>query len=223
MSELPAWLQRLDAALEALPKDRDAMGLSCLDGYLTGVAVSPESIAPEEWLPHVGRGPNAAEGDHPLPPELVKSVMQLHREIAERLRRSNGCLPLFAFDDDDEVLWEDWVGGFVEAMHLREEAWQAIVDGEDERAAEAVSGLLLLESLARVGGAETEIDMSQEQEEALLEDAPDLIPAWVEDLHAARRRRPVWVSGAVEKPGRNAPCPCGSGKKYKQCCGHGVS
>ena len=21
------------------------------------------------------------------------------------------------------------------------------------------------------------------------------------------------------KPKRNAPCPCGSGKKYKQCCG----
>lgn len=22
-----------------------------------------------------------------------------------------------------------------------------------------------------------------------------------------------------EKPGRNSPCPCGSGKKYKRCCG----
>ena len=24
---------------------------------------------------------------------------------------------------------------------------------------------------------------------------------------------------ADKKPGRNAPCPCGSGKKYKKCCG----
>ena len=24
---------------------------------------------------------------------------------------------------------------------------------------------------------------------------------------------------SVEKIGRNAPCPCGSGKKYKKCCG----
>ncbi|MEE1721278.1 SEC-C metal-binding domain-containing protein, partial [Pseudomonas aeruginosa] len=23
-----------------------------------------------------------------------------------------------------------------------------------------------------------------------------------------------------EKPGRNDPCPCGSGKKFKQCCLH---
>jgi hypothetical protein len=26
-------------------------------------------------------------------------------------------------------------------------------------------------------------------------------------------------SDVVEKPGRNAPCPCGSGRKYKHCCG----
>ncbi|MBO6202420.1 MAG: SEC-C domain-containing protein, partial [Selenomonas sp.] len=24
---------------------------------------------------------------------------------------------------------------------------------------------------------------------------------------------------AAEKIGRNDPCPCGSGKKYKNCCG----
>ena len=27
---------------------------------------------------------------------------------------------------------------------------------------------------------------------------------------------------ADEKIGRNDPCPCGSGKKYKQCCGRNV-
>ena len=30
---------------------------------------------------------------------------------------------------------------------------------------------------------------------------------------------PVEPIQAKEKPNRNAPCPCGSGKKYKQCCG----
>lgn len=24
----------------------------------------------------------------------------------------------------------------------------------------------------------------------------------------------------MKKPGRNEPCPCGSGKKYKKCCSH---
>ena len=30
---------------------------------------------------------------------------------------------------------------------------------------------------------------------------------------------PVEPIQAVGKPKRNEPCPCGSGKKYKQCCG----
>ena len=31
-----------------------------------------------------------------------------------------------------------------------------------------------------------------------------------------KNRTPV---RAAKKPGRNDPCPCGSGKKYKKCCG----
>lgn len=30
---------------------------------------------------------------------------------------------------------------------------------------------------------------------------------------------PVEPISAEEEPGRNDPCPCGSGKKYKKCCG----
>ena len=26
-------------------------------------------------------------------------------------------------------------------------------------------------------------------------------------------------TASVRPPGRNDPCPCGSGKKYKRCCG----
>jgi len=34
------------------------------------------------------------------------------------------------------------------------------------------------------------------------------------------QKKPIKVG---KKIGRNAPCPCGSGKKYKNCCGRGVS
>jgi preprotein translocase subunit SecA len=36
-----------------------------------------------------------------------------------------------------------------------------------------------------------------------------------EDKSKALKKQPK----KVEKIGRNDPCPCGSGKKYKQCCG----
>lgn len=32
-------------------------------------------------------------------------------------------------------------------------------------------------------------------------------------------RQPSSGAAASRRPGRNAPCPCGSGKKYKNCCG----
>ena len=32
---------------------------------------------------------------------------------------------------------------------------------------------------------------------------------------------PVEPIHSDAKPKRNDPCPCGSGKKYKQCCGRG--
>ncbi|MBW2373532.1 MAG: SEC-C domain-containing protein, partial [Deltaproteobacteria bacterium] len=42
---------------------------------------------------------------------------------------------------------------------------------------------------------------------------------------AAGRGRPAAAGGAggsrPGKVGRNDPCPCGSGKKYKKCCGAG--
>ena len=37
--------------------------------------------------------------------------------------------------------------------------------------------------------------------------------------HAAGERKSVEPIKVEQKVGRNQPCPCGSGKKYKQCCG----
>jgi preprotein translocase subunit SecA len=31
--------------------------------------------------------------------------------------------------------------------------------------------------------------------------------------------KPATFKRTTRKVGRNDPCPCGSGKKYKQCCG----
>jgi preprotein translocase subunit SecA len=37
--------------------------------------------------------------------------------------------------------------------------------------------------------------------------------------HGDDAERPETVRREGKKIGRNAPCPCGSGKKYKKCCG----
>ena len=48
-----------------------------------------------------------------------------------------------------------------------------------------------------------------------------------EKIAAYQKARVAWVEqeeflkmlGSLQKAARNSPCPCGSGKKYKRCCG----
>jgi preprotein translocase subunit SecA len=57
------------------------------------------------------------------------------------------------------------------------------------------------------------------KQEALTYSAPSL-DASPKESGAAKAAKTATVTGTKE-PSRNAPCPCGSGKKYKFC--HGVS
>jgi len=49
--------------------------------------------------------------------------------------------------------------------------------------------------------------------------AKEKAPAPSPMAEAAKRKEAVAVGKAGSKVGRNDPCPCGSGKKYKKCCG----
>ena len=61
----------------------------------------------------------------------------------------------------------------------------------------------------------------------LLMNMSNAMPTWVNngwaptELHEAFTGKKTFYNedGSVMKVGRNDPCPCGSGKKYKKCCG----
>ena len=44
-------------------------------------------------------------------------------------------------------------------------------------------------------------------------------PFWADIDRFTHQPKSPSVASAPLKPGRNDPCPCGSGKKYKKCCG----
>ena len=50
------------------------------------------------------------------------------------------------------------------------------------------------------------------------------LPEW-DDIYSAEKCREIREKWRLDKQavsnkvGRNDPCPCGSGKKYKKCCG----
>jgi uncharacterized protein len=220
MSDLPRHLKLLDKLLLDFPGE--PMLLSELDGFLTGVIVCPELIMPGEWLPQiwgVEDGESVFENSGQAE-RMIGLVMEHYNTIAYGLNGSSGELaPLFEVDTrHNETLWELWIDGFDRAMDLRPDAWtKLLASDEDTRA--ALGGLMTLAEISH-----NECKLPKEEIDDLTEKAPDLIPSWVEALHEWRLRYHTsdvqrFRSAPSAKVGRNDPCPCGSEKKYKKCCG----
>ena len=210
-------LTRLAARLDALPADCDAMQLSELDGFLTGIVVSPEAIPPSEWLPAIwgGDGGEPAFTSKNDLEEFFRLVLNHYDSIAVGLMDGGeGRQPIFDVDGD-EVLWETWISGFETAMALRPDSWRAILDSDDDEAASAFS---FMAALAMIADGATSEELEGAKVDEISAEAPEFIPDCVQTLAAWRLARHDAAGPAGRtKVGRNDPCPCGSGKKYKKC------
>ena len=225
MTSLPRYLQQLDAKLSALgTTDSEPMLLTELNGFMAGILVCPHLVMPREWLPVVlGQedGSLGAFDDEKAVQETVKLVLEHYNAVSRDLHgRHNGYRPVFDVDErHDETLWELWASGFGRAMAMRPESWAAITQTDDQGAMLALAGMTALVSIA---DDETGTAYEEEKIAALTEEAPDLIPEWVEALNLWRLQHTTdqaTMPVKSVKVGRNEACPCGSGKKYKKCCG----
>lgn len=218
---MPSRLRRLDDALADLPLD-EPMLLTELDGFLTGILVCPELIMPAEWLQSVWGSDESGGAPFDDPADVqwfADAVLARYNEIARDLGRGK-LQPIFDVDErNGEVLWELWIDGFAEAMGLRPEVWAALNASRDADVRMAIASMSTLIAVARNEG-----DLDSMQINALADRGRSDIIDGVLRLHAARLRStgvPTSVPSGerAAKVGRNDPCPCGSGKKFKRCCG----
>ena len=222
MSGLSRRLKQLDEELLALGEE--TMLLEELDGFIAGLLVCPDLIKPGEWLPIIWNRDSADQQpafdnlDHVN--RVLGLVMEHYNSVARTLmERPDRYSPLFSVDTrNGDVLWELWIEGFEKAVALRPAAWKKLLDADVDTAA-AMSGMLMLADIAR---GEKEV----KDRDTLLAAAPDKIADWVVTLNEWRLANtepaqddPRIVTVPRKKVGRNEPCPCGSGKKYKKCCG----
>jgi uncharacterized protein len=215
----PVDLEALDQFLMSDASPEDCMQLSDLDGFLTGIAIGPELVMPSEWLPAIWGGDEPVFESMEQAQTVIGTIMGRYNEILRELDTDpEGYEPVFWEGPDGEVIAADWAEGFVDAIRLRPEAWRPLL--EDREAL-----ILLMPILALCGDAEggSPLELDPEEDADLLAQAPDLIPACVVGMHGfwkERRGQPKAGSGRVKsaKVGRNDPCPCGSGRKYKRCC-----
>lgn len=171
-------LHALEEALRSFAAVDEGFFVSDFDGFCTGLIVSPQMIPPSEWLPVVWGAPQPLEFENEQEMEAALDLIMAHyNEVAIALSPPSFKLaPIYEQDTrTDEMLWEGWVFGFEQAMRLRPDGWQEIVESGDEEA--AASSVLLMLELYNISDGKSEL--SAAQIDALTKRAPALIPELV--------------------------------------------
>jgi len=214
-----AGLDLLSAYLASPDLADGVMTLAELDGFLAAIAIGPEPIEDAEWMPVIWNGAEPRFENSTQAFAVRRAIFALHDDIVREVAAGTYA-PIFDVDDDENPLPQSWAVGFMTAAGLRLEAWSALFQSErDDTIAYPI--LALCEDEA----GQPLLELSKKDRAFLLAQSPDLIAQAVIDIadYWQQKNKPP-PAGAVPvrtapKIGRNDPCPCGSGRKYKKCCG----
>jgi uncharacterized protein len=193
------------------------MDLEELDGFFCALIAGPETVLPSEYFPTLwcpdddnahSKGPRCESLEQA---QYVLGLLTRHwNTIAVRLNAGVLYEP-FLFATPPEQRAHGWAVGFLLGLGLRRDAWTPLIHHKK------VGPLAVaIFSLAADG-----TDRTMEAPDAKTrQDFVEALPMIIRSIHHFWRKpseRPVRSS----KAGRNDPCPCGSGRKYKKCCGAG--
>jgi uncharacterized protein len=233
-----------DAELDAMrEQDPDTPDWEYCEGFLAALVCTRRPVPPEEYWPALfGEGFNPMEHMEfvwrwkrrwtevetalDAPVENLDDERTYHPEAldirgavlatpeAERTPEEEGPLPSYG---------QSWAAGFLDAVQVFADDWEPPRDAESADMLE-----ISLQDIAAL----VEDDRHPPAVSMYAEDGPpsvsnERLDAWAAAIWAVYDLRQLWKSLGPridpvrkgEQPGRNDPCPCGSGKKFKKCCG----
>lgn len=215
-------MEFIDQVLLEYGTDDSIFSASELDGFFTAIVSGPEMIMPSTWFPAIWGGPGSDPEwqDEATLQRFVALLMQHMNSCVELLMAGPGQFePLFLCDMDEEgpsaFIIEPWCAGYMRGV--------ALSDWPDLPPAIQVH----LDNIAMhdpVKNPEYAMDVSEAEHKKHMEQ----VTIAAGELHGyfLRQRTPSADSltqmnmKKTTLPGRNEPCPCGSGKKFKRCCLH---
>jgi uncharacterized protein YecA (UPF0149 family) len=138
-----------------------------------------------------------------------------------------GFAPFFSrhLDDPDvELQRQAIIGvGFLR-MHSEAGRLEKLFDDEELRSEALCAYALAVPGKVTALHARQVFAKIQDLAQGLSPEEEDLVKSALDHLLELHGRNPVFSTEDLDsapepKPGRNDPCPCGSGKKFKKCCG----
>lgn len=222
-------IQALENFLLYKVQSTEAMTLDILDGYMHALAVGPQTVMPSAWLPQVwgqDEGMLPAVDSLEQANWLLQLVMRHFNSIVAGLEAQDPEItPMWATQEFESEAYDDgegWAYGFIQGVNMAKAAWAPLLDSEQGRQWYRPIGLLGEEEFSLDQDALTQ---TPEQRQELTLQMPDAVLGmylhWLPLRHAIYEQE---IARAMQpKVGRNEPCPCGSGKKFKKCCGAPVN
>jgi len=210
-------LDRIDENADTTDRDEGVLGISELDGLFTAIVSGPVTILPSQWIPAVWGDFEPVWRNKQQVQEICSLMMRHMNAIAGILMESPEAFePVYLerqVEDHNYTIVDDWCEGYWRGVQLATARW-----GEaGKEIAALLAPILAFTEKTSWRGHDIGDDQIETLQQAIEHNVRAIHAYWL-----ARRpeqtpiTRPVRRSGP--RVGRNDPCPCGSGKKYKKCC-----
>lgn len=197
-----------------------AMGLDKLQGFFCAIISAPDTIMPSQWMPEVFKSVPKQESIERVQ-GFMALMMRFYNSVAVTLDENQPIKFILKPrpEADLRLDYQTWCEGFILGWGLSAEEW---LSPGNEPLKKLTFPILLLsgafkeeaESRGKKYLPDAEYTkLQQECADSLAEAVAGIYNYW----HS--RSKPVSTKRESPKVGRNEPCPCGSGKKFKQCCG----
>jgi uncharacterized protein len=199
-------------------------------GFIFAVAGAPDLVPPSEWLPEAFGGEMPEFENIDQAQAVMNELMEVYngavaggfkaKRQAPRLLRE----PLANLDE--EAAAARWSRGFHRGYGWMSEAWQESLP--DELEPELASILLVLTFFSSMRMAELCLEETgrgkslEEVAEIMRRTFKDAMADYVhlgQSFYQAQLEGMPTTAPRRRTTGRNEPCVCGSGRKYKKCCG----
>ncbi len=204
-----------------------AMSLESLDGFFAALICGPDVVLPSEYLPQIWGDDASFESDeqaHEIFGLLIRHWNAISSALLGALEVPDVYLPVLLEDAQGVAGGNAWAQGFLRGVSVRPASWRELLDSDEHG-----GPMLPIMVLAHEHDADPRMrpkPIAPDKREELLQLMIVSLTAIYryfephraraaepsDDAYAPRRRR-------GPKIGRNSLCPCGSGKKYKLCCG----
>ena len=206
---------RLMELLDAKSEAHNTMRCDEVQGFMMALLSGPDALNPTNWLPEILGEESLFDAKERT--EIERLVMAMAADM--RMKLNEKILPDLWFYEDEagNPDFYTWCNAYLYSLDIVPTDWFEAVDQEEFED--------LFYPIMALGGiyddeenGEVILHLNEKELTQLESDLPhvllDIYWYWQAIIN-----KPQTVRREGEKVGRNDPCPCGSGKKYKSCCG----